>query len=229
MGWACLHASAQTVPSMDGVADGLPPGAWKVAGLPNIKKPMSRFDTVTLDGRKVLRVRTDKSYGNLSYTFTQPVTAGTLGWRWRLDQPVAGADLRRKDGDDAPIKVCALFDLPLDKLHFMERNLLRMARSASGQHLPGATLCYVWDQKLAVDTELPNAFTRRVRYIVLNGANTPLQIWVSHRRDLGADFLRSFGAESSSVPPLMAVVVGADADNTGGASLAYLDDLVLTE
>jgi hypothetical protein len=64
---------------------------------------------------------------------------------------------------------------------------------------------------------------------VLNSASTPLQQWVTHTRDLRADFLRSFGAESDTVPPLLAIVVGADADNTAGSGLAYVGDVSLME
>lgn len=213
-------------------AEGVPPAPWRVVGLPgNTRKPLTQFDIVQLDGEKVLRVHADHSYANLTHDLmtNKPLGHHILSWRWRLDKPVADADLHIKSGDDTPIKVCALFDLPLDHLGFVERNLLRLARSATGEHLPGATLCYVWDQKLAAGTELPNAFTKRMRYLVLDSANGPLQHWVSHSRDLNADFLRSFGAESSTVPPLMAILVGADADNTGGTSLAYVGDVSLVE
>jgi hypothetical protein len=228
----CVQVGAQTVPAMDGIADKLQPGNWQVLGIPGVKKPLTRFDAVTLDGKKVLRVYADKSYANLTYTLTPsqfPIKAGILRWRWRLDRPVAGADLQRKEGDDAPIKVCAFFDMPLDHLPFIERNLLRIARKTSGQYLPSATLCYVWDQKLAVGTELPNAYTKRVHYVVLDSASSPLQHWVSHRRDIRTDFMLSFHTETASVPPLLGIGIGADADNTGASSLAYLDDLTLME
>jgi hypothetical protein len=208
---------------------GAPPAPWRVVGLPGSKKPRTEFDIVQLGSERVLRVRADHSYANLSHKLAVTNTAHTLRWRWRLEQPVTGADLRTRNGDDTPVKVCALFDLPLEKLGFVDRNILRLARTASGEYLPGATLCYVWDQKLVVDTELPNAFTRRMHYLVLNSASTPLQKWVSHTRDLRADFLRSFGAESSTVPPLLAILVGADADNTAESSLAYVGDVSLME
>jgi hypothetical protein len=230
------QAAAQGTPgagtqlqAFSSAAPGAPPPPWRVVGLPGTKKPLTQFDIVTLGADTVLRVRGDHSYGNLTHDLTPTRTAGLLRWRWRLDQPVAGADLRTKSGDDTPIKVCALFDLPLDRIGFLERNLLRLARSASGEYLPGATLCYVWDQTLPVGTELPNAFTRRMHYLVLNSASTPLQQWASHTRDLRADFLRSFGGESSTVPPLLAIVVGADTDNTAETSLAYVGDVSLME
>lgn len=222
-------AQAQTLKPFSGAALGPPPAPWHVVGLPANKAPLAELDIVQLGTQKVLRLRTEHSYGTVSHALPAQTPAGTLRWRWRLDQPVADADLRRKEGDDAPLKVCAMFDLPLDRLGFVERNLLRLARTASGEYLPGATLCYVWDQKLPVGAELANAYTRRVRFIVLNSANTPLQQWVTHSRDLRVDFLRSFGAETDAVPPLLAIVAGADSDNTGGSSLAYLDDLSLVE
>ncbi len=234
----CLsaHSLAQDAPgasmlvrSFSSAAEGVPPAPWHVLGLPGGNKPLTQFDVVRVGADKVLRVRGERSYGNLTHTLQPPPTASILRWRWRLDQPVVGADLRTKNGDDAPVKVCALFDLPLTSIAFVERNMLRWARRVSGEHLPGATLCYVWDQKLAVGTELPNAFTSRMHYLVLNSAGTPLQQWVSHTRDLHADFLNSFGAESSTVPPLLAIIVGADTDNTGQSSLAYVGDVSLME
>ena len=63
----------------------------------------------------------------------------------------------------------------------------------------------MWDRNLPVGTALPNVYTPRVRYLVLDAASSPLQEWRHHRRDLGADFLRSFGHESTVVPPLLAM------------------------
>jgi len=113
---------------------------------------------------------------------------GLLRWRWRLDVPLARSDLRRKDGDDVALKVCALFDQPLSTLPFGERALLQLARAVTGENLPSATLCYVWDTSLPTGTVLPNAYTQRVRYLVVDsGALTPGP-WSRHQRDLGTDF-----------------------------------------
>ena len=106
---------------------------------------------------------------------------------------------------------------------------MRLARARSGELLPAATLCYVWDPALARGTLLPNAYTARVRYLVLNSAESALGQWHTHQRNLHADFLQAFGTESATVPPLLAIVVGADADNTGHNSLAFVGDLVLVE
>ena len=213
---------------------GAPPAPWRVVGLPGNKAPLMSPEIVRLDGRTVLQLRSEKNYGTVSHSVgptsgTQRGDTGpwTLQWQWRLDQPLPQADLRRKDADDAPLKVCALFDLPLERIPFLERSLLRIARSVSGEALPGATLCYVWDHQLAAGTALPNAYSARVRYLVLDSGTAALGQWVNHQRDLQADFLANFGQESASVPPLVAIVVGADTDNTGGSSLGFVSDVVL--
>lgn len=231
--WAALLAAAlAAAPAAASllaplVADAAEPtAAWAPAPLPRQTLPATRFEAVTLDGARVLRVASPASYGNLVHPVADP-QARRLAWRWRVERALVGTDLRAKRGDDVVLKVCALFEMPLERVPFVERQLLRVARATSGQALPAATLCYVWDSGLAAGTLVPNAHTRRVRFIVLQGADAPLARWRSESRDLHADFLRAFGDESATVPPLAAVLVGADSDNTGSAGLAHLADLTL--
>lgn len=205
------------------------PSPWRLVGLPKGKAPLAQLDITTLGTERVLRLATDKSYGTGLHELTPTVLSHgrTLKWRWRLEQPLLMADLKLKAADDAALKVCAMFDMPLDKLGFWERNLVRLARNASGERIPGATLCYVWDHKLPTGSELPNAYSKRLRYIVLDSGEQKLGQWVSHERDLAADLQRAFGHEFDTPPPLIALVVGADSDNTQGKSLAYLGDVSL--
>jgi hypothetical protein len=205
-----------------------PAPPWRLALLPKQKPPATQFSVVMQDGMRALRVAAEASYGNLAHPVTGTAAlARTLAWRWRLEQPLARADLKHKDGDDVAAKVCAMFDLPINSVPFVERQLLRLARSRSGEDLPAATLCYAWDPSLPAGAVLPNAYTRRVRYLVVQGQGSALRTWRAEQRDLRADFLRAFGDETSEVPPLSAILVGADADNTGGQSLAFVADLEL--
>ena len=204
-----------------------PAEPWHVAGLPNQKKPFTKFSLVDLDGRRALRVEATESYGNLVHPLKLDRPPRRLAWQWRVDEPIDAADLRQKQGDDTALKVCVFFDMPLDQVPFIERQLLRVARGQSGEPLPSATVCYVWDSHLPAGTALDNAFTRRIRYIVLHGPELALERWAGERRDIAADFARVFGNESPSVPPVIGVAVGADTDNTHSHSVGYVADLVL--
>ena len=222
-------ALVPTLTAFSAASGDQPPAPWRVVGVPGGKIPLTTYGMVDLDGSKVLRIEANKSYGNLVHPLMGwlPDAGVRLRWRWRLDEPLRSADLRQRSGDDSSLKVCALFDMPLDKLGLVDRSLLRLARSTTGENLPSATLCYVWDSKLATGTLLPNAYTGRVRLIVVNSGEQRLGQWLNHDRDLAADFKLAFGEESSTTPPLQAVLVGGDSDNTGGRSLGWVGDVTL--
>ena len=227
--WGAALAQKPLLTPLAGAEGTTPAAPWRAVGLPRNKAPLAQMDIVSIDGVRALRLQTDKSYGTLVHELPGGVAGldATLKWRWRLDQAIANADLRKKEGDDAALKVCVMFDLPLEQVPFGERTVLRLARSLSSELLPTATVCYISDRTLATGTTLANIYSRRVRSIITDGQGSPLAQWRLHERRVGDDFLKLFGDESKVVPPLIAVVVGADADNTGGSSLGYIADLAL--
>lgn len=220
-------AQSQTVTPFSSAPPGDPPAPWRVVSVFKGKKPLTDFQIADVDGSKVLRVEAQKSYGTLVHQLAKaPPAPGTLlRWRWRLDEPLLHTDLKRKSGDDSPLKVCVLFDLPMDQLGFLDRQLLRAGRAISGEALPTATLCYIWDHAMPVGTVLPNAFTAGLRMIVLDSGEQRLRQWVVHERDVHADFLRAFTPENGAVPALEGVLIGADADNTADRSLGFVGDI----
>jgi hypothetical protein len=209
-------------------AQGPPPAPWTVGTLPHQTKPVTQFSMASLDGRPALKIEANESYGTLGHRLgADAPPARTLAWKWRVDQPIPNADLQRRGGDDTAVKVCAMYDEPDDKVPASEHVPLALARLQAGTKLPAAAVCYVWDSQLPAGTVLPNAFTRRVRYIVLRSKESPLASWAEESRDLHADFLKLFGNETSVVPPLVAIEIGGDTDNTRSHSLAYVADIEL--
>lgn len=204
------------------------PEPWHFSTLP--RKQPTRFEVVQQGAQRVLKVEADDSYGNLVHrTQVAPNAGTTLTWRWRVDQFVQNADLRTRDGDDGAAKLCVSFDFPVEKLPFAERAKLALARAATGEDVPSESLCYVWDDKQPKGTSLVNAFTQRIRMVVLeSGPTTPPGGWKEEHRNLLADYRLAFGHEAGGeVPDIVAVEVSADADNTHGHGLAYFSDLTL--
>lgn len=229
-------AQPQSQPAPLVTADGRLGEGWRIAGLPEQKLPWTRFlpqragdagagAEAAGEARPALRIEAEASYGNLALDLAGMAAPARLRWSWRVLQPNAAVDLARKAGDDAAAKVCLAFDLPLARLNLIEQMLLQLARSKTRQPLPAATLCWVWGHAETPGALIPNAFSRRVRYIVLRDGAAAGGPWVDEDRDVRADFLRAFGDESAEVPPLAALIVGADADNTGGRSVALVAGL----
>ena len=211
-----------------GATGAQPPAPWHFTTLPN--KSPTRFEVDQLDGQRVLKVDADNSYGNLVHPARVELNEqATLAWRWRVESFVEGADLRTRSGDDGAAKVCVFFDFPADRLSVGERTRLSLARRATGEAVPTETLCYVWDNKEAKGNAFDNAFTKRIRMVVLeSGAAAKPGSWTSERRNLLSDYRRAFGEEAGDIrPDVTAVAVSADADNTHGHGIAYFSDLDL--
>ena len=212
---------------------------WRFVGFPKKQAEIAptRFEAGTVSGEAALKVVTNRSYGTWVNGWSGSVPASKLQWRWRLDTPLSGgtgpADLLTKPGDDAALKVCVMFDQSLERVPFLERTVLRLARSVSGAPLPAATLCYVWDSAGAAGVQGDNPYTRRVRFISLQGKASPLGRWVSESRDVAQDFATLFadelpqGAQTprEALPPIATVLIGADSDNTASQSLGWVADL----
>jgi hypothetical protein len=219
------------VPSISDEAPGKPQKPWQFVGLPHQTKPETHFTVVTTGPTSAMALIADHSYGNLvTFGRKNMTNQTTLSWRWLLERPNPLANLRTKNGDDAPAKVCVMFDYDVSTLPFGERAELRLARSEGIGLVPAATLCYVWDHSLPAGTSLVNAFTSRIRYIVLESGEEHLHEWRSESRSVAEDFWRTFGPEfhpsaPDDIPPIVGIAIGADSDNTETISESFITDL----
>lgn len=205
------------------------PAPWRITPVPSVPR-QTRYSLARIDGRVAVKAEADNSYANVLHPLRADITTTpVLRFSWRVDRFPSDSDLSTKGGDDLAAKVCVLFDLPLERLALSDRMAIRLARSAFDPQLPAATLCYVWDRTLARGTWVSNAYTDRVRMLVLRSAAGGEQgKWLEERRDLRADFARAFGKEASGgLPSTLAIAFATDADNTGSQALAYFGDISL--
>jgi hypothetical protein len=232
LAFAAVSVVAQSLAPLVPV-DGTTTSPWRFVGFPKSKAdiPPTRFELADVQGERALKVSTRASYGTWVHDLPK-ANPGRLQWHWRLDQPLTGgkgtADILTKAGDDAALKVCAMFHHPLDRVPFAQRTLLRIARSVSGEDLPAATLCYVWDSVHPAGLQGANPYTQRVRFITLQGKGSPLAQWQTETRDVAADFANLFADElpaGAAVPKVRAVLIGADSDNTGAQSVGWVRGL----
>ena len=96
------------------------------------------------------------------------------------------------------------------------------ARSLSGENLPSATLCYVWDNRQPVGKIFDNAYTSFVAMVVASSGDAQVGQWVSLQRNVSEDYRRAFNTDP---PRIIGVAVSVDTDNTGEATTSYFGDI----
>ncbi len=185
--------------------------------------PMADIRVVRDQGDRVLQISADDDAGAVVHPLHLPAQT-LLSWRWKVDHSIANADLTRKDGDDYAARVYVFFDLPSDALSLGQRIKLSLARHVTGQELPTAALCYVWDNTHPVGTSAANAYYSGVRMIVLQSGNANAGQWQTQTRDLAADFRAAFGQPA---PRVTGIALGVDTDNTHGQARARFGNIHL--
>lgn len=200
------------------------PAGWALLTLPRIKP--AEVALTAEGGATVLRVRAAAGASSVTHRLSADAArTPILSWRWKVDRVVANADLARREGDDYAARVYVSFDLPAERMTLAERVRLKLARLFYGDEVPAAALCYVWDNRHAPGTTAWNAYSSRVRMVVVSSGMESAGRWTSHTRDLAADFGAAFGA--GAVPRITGVAVSADTDQTGETVTAWFGDLVL--
>ena len=146
-----------------------------------------------------------------------------IAWSWKATALIERGDVTRKDGDDYAARLYVTFRLPPGRMSPLERAELRMARALVGDHVPDAGLSYIWDARAPVGTIVANAYTDRVKMIVVESGRERLGRWIDYERDLAADWRAAFGGD---IPPISGIAIMTDADNTGESARTFYGDIV---
>lgn len=207
-------------------AGGAMPSPWQVQQLDD-RVPPTRYRLREWDGVQAVEAHAVKSMALLARPLQVDLAkTPVLCWRWRIDAPLKSADMARKSGDDYAARVYLSFDVPADTLGIGTRMGLGLARALRGDQVPDAAVNYIWDNRHAVGTWQPNAYTDRARMLVLRSGGAEAGRWVDERRDVAADFQRAFGH-----PParLTGLALATDTDNTGEEARAGFADFRFVE
>ncbi|MBI2277076.1 MAG: DUF3047 domain-containing protein [Dechloromonas sp.] len=197
------------------------PAPWTVEHLDQ-RVPPTQYGLRKWDGVVAIEAKANRSMALLGRTITVDLKkTPILCWLWRIDAPVAAADMTRKSGDDYAARVYLTFEVPPGQLSFATRAKLRLARSLYGSQVPDAALNYIWDNRHPVGTLQDNAYTDRARMLVLRSGNSRAGGWIQERRNVLADFYQAFGEISGE---LRGLAIASDTDNTGEEAHAGFAD-----
>lgn len=173
-------------------------GDWKTKSF----QGMTDYRLVSKDGRQVLAAESKSSASGLVREIQIDLEKlPYLQWSWRVNDVLSGIDERTKGGDDYPAR-----------LYVVVSGGIAFWRTR--------TLIYVWSSGQPVGSIWDNAFTSNARVMALRSGRG--NGWVTERRDVRADFRKSFGDDIAVID---AVAIMTDTDNSKQKAVAWYGDI----
>jgi hypothetical protein len=200
-----------------------PPDSVDWHDFPIPGKRSSRYLRVQKGGRLAYEAQADRSASMWRQRLDiPPERLGEVTFSWWVDRLLPQANVAEIEREDAVARVIFGFDGDRSRLSARTRAMFELAEMLTGEEPPYATLMYVWDTRLPVDTVVTNPRSDRIRKWVLDSGPSQLGRWRDHRRPLAQDFQTAFGE-----PPgrLMSVALMTDADNTQGSARTWYGPL----
>ena len=148
-----------------------------------------------------------------------------LSWRWRVENIIQKGDEQSKEGDDYSARLYVTFQYEPDQASLWEKTKYETYRLLYGEYPPAGSLNYIWANKLAKGAAIDSPYTEKSKMVAVESGSDGLGQWRSEQQDVFEDYKRLFGQEP---PPLVAIAVMTDTDNTGESATAYYDDIVFT-
>lgn len=191
-------------------------------------RPVTGYALDQLDGRTVLHAQGDSATSGVRCELgIDPADLAArpwLRWDWRVDRFPAQATVTDDDLDDSPARLVLGFGGDASRLSLRDRLFADQVELFTGEALPFATLCYVWDGLAPREQVLPYARSSRIRYLVVDSGRAGEGRWLQHRRHMVDDYQRVFGEMPG---PLLSVGVLTDSDDLKGPAEAWYGDLVI--
>lgn len=200
------------------------PDGWRLH-VTRPDRPVTGYGLERVDTRVALHAQSQSSTSGVRCDVDIDLaTRPWLRWEWRVDRVPAEATVADDDQDDCPARLVLGFAGDPARLPLRDRLFADQVELFTGEPLPFATLCYVWDGQAAPESVLPYARSSRIRYLVVESGSTGTGQWHAYRRNVVADYQRVYGE-----PPgrLIGVGVLTDSDDLKGSAEAWYGDLVV--
>ncbi len=208
-------------PLADGSVVVLP--EWRRFQFEKIDRHTEYAVVVADDGRPALEARSRDAASALRRAVSiDPVELPWVSWTWRVDRSVPGADITRKDADDCAARVMLLYRYEPSRANFIDRARFESARGIHGEYPPWAMLVYAWTEDERDEPFIESPYSDRVRVVPVRTGDAGSGRWQIECRNHLEDYRRAFGEEP---PPIEAIAIMVDTDNTGASVTARFGSL----
>lgn len=141
-------------------------------------------------------------------------------WRWKISNVYKKGNAEEKSGDDYPIRVYVIFKYDPERASFGQKIRYGLARAVYGQYPPHSSLSYIWANRSHHRQIITNPFAEESRMVILQAGGENAGKWLEEEVNITEDYRRAFGEEP---PPIAAIAIMNDSDNTGEKATSYID------
>lgn len=208
---------AQTPWALNSSAPAPDSAGWQHYHLPG-KQP-TQFTYTRMDGRDAMAVTAVSSASMLRHAVRiEPAELGNVRFSWKVPALIAQANMAQRDTDDSPVRIVLAFEGDRSKFSAKNAMLSELAHLLTGEHMPYATLMYVWCNQQEPGSVIINPRTDRIRKLVLESGPKKLNQWLDYERDIRADYEKAFGEAPGA---LVGIGIMTDTDNTRSTARAW--------
>jgi hypothetical protein len=192
---------------------------WKPLFFPKIKNH-STYAVHAEEGGTSLRAESQGSASGLVYQKTfNPHEFPLLRWSWKVENVYEKGDVRKKEGDDYPIRIYLMFSYDPARVGFYDRLKYNAAKLLYGEYPPDSSLNYIWANREDDQRIVSSPYTDRSKMLLIDQGKSKVGEWVNHECNIIDDYREAFGKE----PPGEArIAIMNDSDNTGEHSVSYV-------
>ena len=205
------------------VTDITPPG-WQPLVFDSIEAKTAYFLTRAEDRTVVQAV----SHGSASAYFKKldllPSVWPIIKWQWRISHVLNKGNVLSREGDDYPARIYISFAYDPNRLSGTDRLKYKLYSLLHSEPPPLAVLNYIWDNHSPVGTIVSNAYSNRVKMIVVESGNDHAGRWRLEQRSLLEDYKKAFGETPGKIT---GIAIMTDTDNTGESATAWYGDISL--
>lgn len=196
---------------------------WEIFRVPG-KQP-TRYSYVRHEGRDSVRAVADATGSILRHRHRiESADLGNISFSWNVPPPGAEANASLAQLDDVPVRVVLAFDGDRSRFSLKNALLSELSLLLTGEELPFATLIYTWSRVNKPGDVVLNDRTDRIRKLVVDSGDQGYNQWLSHERNIRADYRKAFGEEPGA---LLSFAVFTEGERNEGQLQAFYGPLKL--
>lgn len=198
------------------------PMGWTPLNFPSIEKKSAYFLFRENNQIIIKAVSNGGASGIFKKLDIDTIQYPLLSWRWKVENILHKGNVMSKQGDDYSARIYVSFNYDPEKLTGMEKVKYKLYTFVHDEPPPLAVINYVWGNKAPIGTIVPNAYSTRVKMIVVESGTKNINKWMSVQRNVFEDYKKAFGDMPDSIS---GIAIMTDTDNTGESAVAYYGDI----